>query len=121
MRIEELGLKYINLLEKIGSTNNITFTLETESIIADNCQKIVNGELICKNKHDVQHHLTANRDRAVSWSIKLHNLIPCNKSHICVVQYDITAKKLGIFIVSSILKFNNKGHVEVIDEVFHQK
>jgi hypothetical protein len=58
---------------------------------------------------------------AGKWSIELLNLVVSDCRSINVVQYIISSDNLGSFIVIIILKFNNMGLIEEINEVYHQR
>jgi hypothetical protein len=111
---------YIKFLERIGASIEVIKT-DSKLILTEDCKKIINGNINCKNKGEVENQLISTREVAGKWNIQLLNLLICDNRLVNVVQYIISSEKLGSFIVIAILKYNNMGLIEEINEVYHQR
>ena len=114
----DLACSYIGCLNKVGSTDPDHIREPHFSAIwAENCQKIMNRDVLYQEGRFFLEQLRDVRKLAGKWQVDLKETITDNESHMCAIRYDLKSEHFGTFQVSAFLTFDDQGLLAEINEV----
>ena len=108
---------YINYLNKIG-TEEAKDTIKIPHPFNDDCQKIMNGELVAKSAAELVKQLSDARKSCESWEIDVLEIIPSTETKSATLYYNIKAQPVGAFAVIKVARFGDLDKVREVIEVF---
>lgn len=109
----------INLLIKEGFNPNSIAVLK--KLFAPNIKKIVNSKVVCADFDQVIGQMKSIEQTPGVNNMHVLELIEAKDSHINVLRFEIAYKDKTIESVITILKRNDNGQIEEINEVFGEK
>ena len=116
------GQEYIDLIhELVKDKFNDTSLSTLKKLFAPNIKKVVNSKTICTNIDQVTAQMKNIEQTDGVDNIKVLELIESKNSHINILQFEITYKNNSTESVITILKRNDKGQIEEVNEVFGEK
>jgi hypothetical protein len=117
MKATELAKKYNEFQSHVGvSNNNVDETIST--LFADNFRKIVNGEILVKNRSELQLQLESIKIMGGSWVIHVKDVAGLEDPNRCLIRYHLVSEKLGVFDVLATLRASN-SRIEEVDEIYY--
>lgn len=117
MDLINLSNKYVEYLNTVGASLEAIKT--SVHPFALNCSKVINGTLVVTNAEQFKEQLWQVREPAGRWQVELIECLPCADNKTAVVRYDIVAENAGGFHVIAILRYNQNGLLEEVNEVYH--
>lgn len=118
MTILSLAQQYIDYLKEVGASPNGGF-MNSPHPFAENCKKVINGDLILATASDFKNHLKEITKVSEGWRIELADKIAANDNKTCVIRYFLSSATLGKFTTIAILRYDHDGLLEEVNEVYH--
>ena len=118
MSILDLAQQYISYLKEVGASPDGSF-MDSPHPFAAKCKKIINGERVFETDQAFKNHLKELTKISEGWHIELADQMAGTDGKTCVVRYFLTSKTLGKFTTIAILRYDDSGALEEVNEVYH--
>lgn len=112
--------RYNTFQQKIGS--DIPFETEEEinSLFHENFKKVVNGVVLVDGRSHLRKQLEDVKAIAGTWNIVAKEQVPCLDVNLCIIRYHLISKNSGSFDVMALVRKNNNGLIEEINEIYYK-
>jgi hypothetical protein len=114
-----VGESYIDLLNRIGANQNLSYEKDVLSLCAPGCRKIVNGALWYDGAEYFVSQLLSTGEKVGFWSIESLDIIPGNDGRTVVVRFLVPTEKAGVWNTLVILRCNDDLLITEISEIFN--
>lgn len=118
--LKAAATNYILFLNVVGSADENTYAAQLPKIIATDCKKVMNGKTAVTSADQFKDQLKGVRKMVGKWTIETLDTLASPESNTCVVRYVLKSKKKGTFITMAILRYNDKGLITEVNEVYNK-
>jgi hypothetical protein len=112
------GQRYINFLRQLESSHSI---LDLEALFSIDVKKIINSKIICTNRDQLIEQIQHVTQVHGNSKVNLLELIVSSNPLINIIRFEITWKDNTTDCVITVLKCNEFGLIEEINEVLGEK
>lgn len=117
-----IGLSYIAFLTAFGQSPNNNFSKECESLFSLNVKKIINSKVICTSRAQLIKQMIDVRTTYGIHKVHLLESFESADRTADIIHWEITyAKDNSTESIMTIVKYNEKGIIEEINEVYGEK
>ena len=120
MTILDLAIQYNNLQKNMGILEKSSWTQNIESLLDEDFQKIINGQITVSNREALTNQIINLRESSGPWAITEKEIIPSACGQKCTLRYVISTEKVGSFDILAVLTSKNGRTINRIDEIFYQ-
>lgn len=113
-----VGNKYINFLNQEPSQST---DKQWELLFAPNVKKVVNSKIICVNRDQLINQMISVENTYGVQKVELLEVIADSSGRINIIHFEVTFEDHTIETVIAILKCDDKGLIEEMNEVFGEK
>jgi hypothetical protein len=112
--------KYVELLNKIGASNNHSQAEEMVTLCIKECKKIRNGQLLFARRDCFANQLNSAKEWLGHWSIDVQEILIAADKHSAIIRYHLDTVKEGALAVIAILHFDSENMICEINEVHNR-
>lgn len=117
--LADVGQRYIALINRIGTDQNLSHEKEVSSLCTPSCKKIVNGAVWFEGSNYFVSQLLSTGEKVGSWNLEMLDIIPGKDGRTVVVRFLVHTEKAGIWNTLVILRCNDELLITEINEVFN--
>lgn len=111
--------KYLNFINQISKGIDFSQTQATE-IIASQCNKILNGQILTQNREDFLMDLRSFYENHGGWEVFPADVIIAPASNTVILRLFIETEKLGLYTAIVILRYDSALSITEINEVLSE-
>lgn len=121
MQTDTVALRYIAFLDMFHQSKSNNLISEISSLFSPEIKKVVNSQTVCSNREELIKQMDDVVEACGIEATKLLEFIMSNDNKSCVLRWEITYKDNTAESIITILKYDEKGSITEINEVFGQK
>lgn len=114
-----VGENYMDLLNRIGADQTLSYENDVRSLCASGCKKIVNGSLWFEGAEHFVPQLLGTGEKVGFWRIEPLDIIPGQDGRTVVVRFLVPTEKGGTWNTLVILRCNDQLLITEINEIFN--
>lgn len=116
-----LTLAYIQFMSQLGDLKDHSLCLNQLPIIfAQSIIKEENGKIIATDQVSLLDQLESARKYAYPWTMEILDIITDNDKNTSVVRFTWNSQKIGRYITTAILRFDENYKIIEINEVYNK-
>lgn len=120
MTILNLARQYNQFQQQVGNNLDSAYEHTICDLFSPSFTKIANGIVLVTDRSLLKDQLENVRKVAAPWTIVSKEEIPFQEPDRCLIRYHLISKDLGSYDVMAILKMDQEGKIQRIEENYYQ-
>lgn len=119
--LKALVLTYSLFIQDLGSNPNaVDFHEKVGTLFSENVIKIENGKRTLEGQQALIEQLSGARKQAYPWTMEILKVVIDVEEKTAVLLFSWTSEKMGHFITSALLKFDENNKICEVNDVYNK-